>query len=178
MSPSNSRGCQVTPPGRERSESNPQGRAVLRSRPKSRVFSRGTERLEDREAAGARQSFAFRTRVHKTDDDSEAACSSSVRRLSLPARSPDQFVRIKAIEALGRMRATESSELLHSICEKREGLTHAEPAGLRAAAEDALAMMENRPTSARVRAVDLVKESAVAVEESSGEGHQELVWRR
>ena len=64
----------------------------------------------------------------------------------------DQFVRIKAIEALGRMRATESSELLHSICEKREGLTHAEPAGLRAAAEDALAMMENRPTSARVRA--------------------------
>ncbi|HLZ11501.1 MAG TPA: PilZ domain-containing protein [Candidatus Acidoferrum sp.] len=64
----------------------------------------------------------------------------------------DQFVRIKAIEALGRMRATESSELLRSICEKREGLTHVEPAGLRAAAEDALAMIENRPTSARIRA--------------------------
>jgi hypothetical protein len=64
----------------------------------------------------------------------------------------DQFVRIKAIEALGRMRATESCELLRTLAEKREGLTYAEPAGLRAAAEDALALIENRPTSARVRA--------------------------
>src|SRR5262249_6868302 len=34
----------------------------------------------------------------------------------------DQFVRIKAIEALGRMRVTESCELLRSLAEKREGL--------------------------------------------------------
>lgn len=64
----------------------------------------------------------------------------------------DQFVRIKAIEALGRMRASEAGELLRTLAESREGLTYAEPSGLRAAAEDALAMIENRPTSARVRA--------------------------
>jgi hypothetical protein len=64
----------------------------------------------------------------------------------------DHFVRIKAIEALGRMRASEAAEVLRSLAETREGLTYAEPSGLRAAAEDALAMIENRPTSARVRA--------------------------
>ena len=64
----------------------------------------------------------------------------------------DQFVRIKAIEALGRLRATEAVELLRTLVESREGLTYAEPSGLRAAAEDALALMENRPSSARVRA--------------------------
>jgi hypothetical protein len=64
----------------------------------------------------------------------------------------DQFVRIKAIEALGRMRASEAAEVLRSLAESREGLTYAEPSGLRAVAEDALAMIENRPTSARVRA--------------------------
>jgi hypothetical protein len=58
----------------------------------------------------------------------------------------DQFVRIKAIEALGRMRATEASELLRRLAENRDGLTYAEPAGLRAAAEDALALIENRPS--------------------------------
>jgi hypothetical protein len=58
----------------------------------------------------------------------------------------DQFVRIKAIEALGRMRATEAAELLRTLAESREGLTYAEPAGLRAAAEDALALIENRPS--------------------------------
>jgi hypothetical protein len=63
----------------------------------------------------------------------------------------DQFVRIKAIEALGRMRAQEASELLRMLTEKREGLAYCEPAGLRAAAEDALAMLEDRPSSARVR---------------------------
>src|SRR5262249_20060993 len=41
----------------------------------------------------------------------------------------DQFVRIKAIEALGRMRATESCELLRSLAEKREALPYVEPAG-------------------------------------------------
>jgi len=64
----------------------------------------------------------------------------------------DQFVRIKAIEALGRMRALEAAELLRTLAEGREGLTYSEPSGLRAAAEDALAMIENRPSSARVRA--------------------------
>jgi hypothetical protein len=64
----------------------------------------------------------------------------------------DQFVRIKAIEALGRMRARESAELLCNLAEKRDGITYCEPSGLRAAAEDALAMMQDRPSSARVRA--------------------------
>jgi hypothetical protein len=58
----------------------------------------------------------------------------------------DQFVRIKAIEALGRMRAGEAAELLRRLAENREGLAYAEPAGLRAAAEDALALIENRPS--------------------------------
>jgi PilZ domain len=58
----------------------------------------------------------------------------------------DQFVRIKAIEALGRMRAGEAAELLRTLTESREGLTYVEPAGLRAAAEDALALIENRPS--------------------------------
>jgi len=64
----------------------------------------------------------------------------------------DQFVRIKAIEALGRMRAKDAAELLRTLASRRDGLTYAEPSGLRAAAEDALAMLEDRPTSARVRA--------------------------
>ena len=64
----------------------------------------------------------------------------------------EQFVRIKAIEALGRMRAQDAAELLRNLATRRDGLTYAEPSGLRAAAEDALAMLEDRPTSARVRA--------------------------
>jgi hypothetical protein len=58
----------------------------------------------------------------------------------------DQFVRIKAIEALGRMRSSDAVELLRTLVEKRDGLAYAEPAGLRAAAEDALALIENRPS--------------------------------
>jgi hypothetical protein len=58
----------------------------------------------------------------------------------------DQFVRIKAIEALGRLHAGEAAELLRTLAESREGLTYVEPAGLRAAAEDALALIENRPS--------------------------------
>jgi hypothetical protein len=64
----------------------------------------------------------------------------------------DQFVRIKAIEGLGRMRALEAVDLLRQLSGQREGLTFIEPAGLRAAAEDALAMMEDSPSSARARA--------------------------
>ena len=58
----------------------------------------------------------------------------------------DQFVRIKAVEALGRMRSSDAAERLRTLVEKREGLAYAEPAGLRAAAEDALALIENRPS--------------------------------
>jgi PilZ domain len=64
----------------------------------------------------------------------------------------DQFVRIKAIEALGRLRALEAVELLRQLAARREGLTFSEPGGLRAAAEDALALMEDGPNSARARA--------------------------
>jgi hypothetical protein len=64
----------------------------------------------------------------------------------------DLFVRIKAIEAIGRMHAGEAAELLRMLAEGREGLAFAEPSGLRAAAEDALAAIENRPSSARARA--------------------------
>jgi PilZ domain len=64
----------------------------------------------------------------------------------------DQFVRIKAVEALGRMHAVEAVELLRQLAELRQGLAYAEPSGLRAAAEDALALLEDRPSSARVRA--------------------------
>jgi PilZ domain len=64
----------------------------------------------------------------------------------------DLFVRIKAIEALGRMRATEAIELLRQLAGHREGLTFVEPGGLRAAAGDALAMMEDLPNSRQVRA--------------------------
>jgi len=64
----------------------------------------------------------------------------------------DQFVRIKAIEALGRMRAQDAAELLRSLATKRAGFAYAEPSGLRAAAEDALALLEDRPASARARA--------------------------
>ena len=39
----------------------------------------------------------------------------------------DQFVRIKAIEALGRMRAVEAMELLRSLAEKREGIITSRP---------------------------------------------------
>jgi hypothetical protein len=64
----------------------------------------------------------------------------------------DQFVRIKAIEGIGRLGAHEAIELLHQLAGEREGLTFVEPAGLRAAAEDAIAMLEGTPASARVRA--------------------------
>ncbi len=64
----------------------------------------------------------------------------------------EQFVRIKAIEGLGRLRAIEAIELLHSLAERRAGIAFAEPSGLRAAAQDALAMIEERPASASVRA--------------------------
>jgi hypothetical protein len=73
--------------------------------------------------------------------------------------SKEVFVRIKAVEALGRLGTrqlpaalrAEAAALLRSIMRQRTGLTHAEPAGVRAAAEEALALIENHPASARVR---------------------------
>ena len=64
----------------------------------------------------------------------------------------DQYVRIKAIEALARMRATEAADILRTITDKRDGLAYAEPAGLRSVAADALALLEDRPAAAQVRA--------------------------
>ena len=64
----------------------------------------------------------------------------------------DQFVRIKAIEALARMRVAEAGELLRRLSERRDGIAFAEPSGLRTVATDALALMENRPAAAQVRA--------------------------
>src|SRR5258708_30247890 len=61
----------------------------------------------------------------------------------------DQFVRIKAIEALGRMRAQDASELLRTLASRRDGLTYPYPAGLRAPTAEPLAMLEDRPASAR-----------------------------
>jgi hypothetical protein len=65
----------------------------------------------------------------------------------------DMFIRIKAVEALGRMRATEAADLLRNMVRQRDGIAYTEPAGLRAAAEEALALMEAHPDSERLRAM-------------------------
>lgn len=80
-------------------------------------------------------------------------------------RLKDVFVRIKAVEALGRIGPTseEAADVLRQILRDRQGLTHAEPAGLRAAAEEALGLIENWPSSARARtAREALEKSAVA----------------
>ena len=77
----------------------------------------------------------------------------------------DVFIRIKAIEALGTLRATPAAAMLRGLLRERAGLVHTEPAGLRAAAEEALAMMENHPASARVRAA---REAAIQASASFG----------
>jgi len=63
----------------------------------------------------------------------------------------DIFFRIKAIEALGRMRVPEAAIVLLRIVRQRNGLAHDEPAALRSAAEEALGLLEDRPSSARAR---------------------------
>jgi PilZ domain len=63
----------------------------------------------------------------------------------------DIFVRIKAIEGLGRLRAADAAPLLRVLVRNRAGLTYVEPAGLRSAAEETLALIENRPGSSRLR---------------------------
>ena len=63
----------------------------------------------------------------------------------------DIYFRIKAIEALGRMRVPEAAAPLLRMVRQRNGLAHDEPAALRSAAEEALGLLENRPSSARAR---------------------------
>jgi hypothetical protein len=67
-------------------------------------------------------------------------------------RLSDVFIRIKAIEALGRMRAAGAATLLRNLVRNRSGLTYVEPAGLRSAAEEALALVEDRAGSLNLRA--------------------------
>jgi hypothetical protein len=81
----------------------------------------------------------------------------------------DQYVRIKSIEALARMHITEASGLFRQICEKRDGLAYAEPAGVRSVAADALALLEDSPASAQIRS---------AYEHSSQAGVSFVVPRR
>ena len=66
-------------------------------------------------------------------------------------RLGDVFLRIKAIEALGRMKASSAAGLLRNLVRNRSGLTYVEPAGLRSAAEDALALIEDRSGSLNLR---------------------------
>jgi hypothetical protein len=75
----------------------------------------------------------------------------------------DIFFRIKAIEALGRMRVPEAAPVLLQMVRLRNGLAHDEPAALRSAAEEALGLLENRPSSARARIAESARaKSSVA----------------
>jgi hypothetical protein len=59
----------------------------------------------------------------------------------------DTFVRIRAIEALARLRAHSAAPHLREIAIKRSGLTYVYPAGLRSAAQEALAFLEGEKSS-------------------------------
>src|ERR1019366_5597788 len=75
----------------------------------------------------------------------------------------DIYLRIKAIEALGRMRVAAAAPLLRQVVRERNGLAHNEPAALRAAAEEALGLLENHPSSARSRMAESARsKSSVA----------------
>jgi hypothetical protein len=74
------------------------------------------------------------------------------------------YFRIKAVEALGRMHVIEAAPLLLRIARERNGLSHSEPAALREVADEALALLENRPSSARTR-------SAAKAQSRSGTAH-------
>ena len=82
-------------------------------------------------------------------------------------RLKDVYVRIKAIESLGRIGPAcgqEAADLLRGILRERRGLTHVEPAGLRSAAEEALGLIENWPSAARVRMATQAVEKAAVVD--------------
>jgi HEAT repeat protein len=71
----------------------------------------------------------------------------------------DMYIRIKAVEALGRMREEESTPVLRQIVRGRSGLTHTEPAALRRVAEEALELLETGDSTVRPlgSALDLTK---------------------
>jgi len=66
----------------------------------------------------------------------------------------DIYFRIKAVEALGRMRVVEAVPLLLRIVRERNGLARSEPAALRTVAEEALALLEAPPSSARLQTAE------------------------
>ncbi len=66
----------------------------------------------------------------------------------------DMYFRIKAIEALGRMRVLEAGPALQRIARQRSGLAHDEPAALRSVADEALRLIENHPSSERARVAE------------------------
>ena len=72
----------------------------------------------------------------------------------------DIYLRIKAIEALGRMRVTDAAPVLRQITRDRAGLMHSEPAALRSAAEEALGLLENHPSSVRSRMAESARSKA------------------
>ena len=76
----------------------------------------------------------------------------------------DIYFRIKAIEALGRMRVREAASPLLRMVRQRNGLAHDEPAALRSAAEEALGLLENRPPSARARVAESARTKSGAAQ--------------
>ena len=72
----------------------------------------------------------------------------------------DIFLRIKAIEALGRMHVTDAAPVLRQITRERSGLMHSEPAALRSAAEESLGLLENHPSSVRSRMAESARSKA------------------
>jgi hypothetical protein len=62
----------------------------------------------------------------------------------------DIYFRIKAVEALGKMRVAEAAPLLLRIVRERNGLARSEPAALRTVAEESLALLEGKQSSARM----------------------------
>jgi len=74
----------------------------------------------------------------------------------------DIYFRIKAVEALGKMRVTEAIPLLLRIVRERNGLARNEPAALRVAAEEALGLLEDRPSSKRPPAEKAHSKSGMA----------------
>ena len=74
----------------------------------------------------------------------------------------DIYFRIKAVEALGRMRIGEAAALLMRIVRERNGLAHGEPAALRAAAEEALSLLENNAPEARSKNAEAVEAKSAA----------------
>src|ERR1700722_1971886 len=75
----------------------------------------------------------------------------------------DIYFRIKAIEALGRMRVPEAAPALLRMVRQRNGLAHEEPAALRSVAEEALGLLENRPSSARARVAESARTKSSAI---------------